>query len=156
MVTAYRIYLDVCCLNRPFDHQGQPRIRLETEALLEILNRCQKKEWQLISSIIIESEIAKIPDPKRKEQLLKSLVISSGRILMTPDIIQQAKTLENLGIKTFDALHVACAEGNADIFLTTDDRLIAKANNLDKQLQIRVANPITWLLEVTTDFMEEL
>jgi hypothetical protein len=34
-----RIYLDVCCLNRPFDDQCQERIRLESEAILLILER---------------------------------------------------------------------------------------------------------------------
>lgn len=28
-----RIYLDVCCLSRPFDARSQPRIRLEAEAV---------------------------------------------------------------------------------------------------------------------------
>jgi hypothetical protein len=32
-----RIYLDMCCLKRPFDDQSQPRIRLETEAALALL-----------------------------------------------------------------------------------------------------------------------
>lgn len=32
-----RIYLDMCCLKRPFDDQSQPRIRLETEAVLALL-----------------------------------------------------------------------------------------------------------------------
>ena len=31
------IYLDMCCLKRPFDDQSQPRIRLETEAVLALL-----------------------------------------------------------------------------------------------------------------------
>lgn len=31
-----RIYLDNCCYNRPYDEQGQLRIRLETEAKLRI------------------------------------------------------------------------------------------------------------------------
>lgn len=31
------IYLDVCCLKRPFDDQAQPRIRIETEAVLGLL-----------------------------------------------------------------------------------------------------------------------
>jgi hypothetical protein len=34
-----RIYLDVCCLNRPFDDQRQDRIRLEAEAIERILDR---------------------------------------------------------------------------------------------------------------------
>lgn len=32
-----RIYLDLCCLKRPFDAQDQPLIRLQTEALVSIL-----------------------------------------------------------------------------------------------------------------------
>ena len=31
-----RIYLDNCCLNRPFDDQSKMRIRLEAEAVLFI------------------------------------------------------------------------------------------------------------------------
>jgi hypothetical protein len=31
------IYLDMCCLNRPFDDQSQPRIRLDAEAVLALL-----------------------------------------------------------------------------------------------------------------------
>ena len=32
-----RIYLDVCCLNRPFDDQAQERVRLESEAVKSVL-----------------------------------------------------------------------------------------------------------------------
>lgn len=62
MSRAYRIYLDVCCLNRPFDEQTQARIRLETEAILEILDRCQAGMWTLITSKALEAEINQTPD----------------------------------------------------------------------------------------------
>jgi hypothetical protein len=32
------IYLDLCCVNRPFDDQHQARVRLEAEA---VLGRCR-------------------------------------------------------------------------------------------------------------------
>ncbi len=32
-----RVYLDICALKRPFDDQTQPRIRLEADAVLELL-----------------------------------------------------------------------------------------------------------------------
>lgn len=32
-----KIYLDVCCLNRPFDDQAQQRVHLEAEALVDAL-----------------------------------------------------------------------------------------------------------------------
>ena len=31
-----RVYLDNCCYNRPFDEQVQLRVRLETEAKMEV------------------------------------------------------------------------------------------------------------------------
>ena len=39
--SKYLIYLDVCCLNRPFDDQTQALILLESEAILQIINYCQ-------------------------------------------------------------------------------------------------------------------
>ena len=37
-----RIYIDTCCLNRPFDDQTQDRIHLETEAILIILKHMEE------------------------------------------------------------------------------------------------------------------
>jgi hypothetical protein len=37
----YRVYLDVCCLNRPLDDSSQDRIRLEAEAVLLIYRKCR-------------------------------------------------------------------------------------------------------------------
>jgi len=53
-----RIYTDVCCLNRPFDDQSQDRIRIESEAILAILNRCLL-DWVLLGSEAIDYEISK-------------------------------------------------------------------------------------------------
>ena len=54
-----------------------------------------------------------------------------------------------MGFKPFDALHLACAEsGNADVFLTTDDRLIKRSKRFISELRVRVENPLSWLLEV--------
>lgn len=36
-LSLVRVYLDLCCLKRPFDLQEQPIIRLQTEAVLSIL-----------------------------------------------------------------------------------------------------------------------
>jgi len=49
MSQSYRIYLDACCLNRPFDDQTQPRIELETQAILTILRQCKSGQWKLIT-----------------------------------------------------------------------------------------------------------
>jgi len=60
------IYLDVCCLNRPFDDQSQGRIHLESEAVLTVLFSCERGKWQLLNSEVIEFEISAIPDRGRK------------------------------------------------------------------------------------------
>lgn len=154
MAKKYKIYLDVCCLNRPFDDQTQPRIYLETEAILEILSRCQTEEWELVSSTALELEIAKTPDTTRREEVQKALTIAQCKILVTEGISRRAIELTNFKIKNFDALHLACAESNADIFLTTDNRLLSRALSYKNNLNIIVANPANWLAEVTTNLIE--
>ncbi len=52
-------------LNRPFDDQSQDRIRIESEAILAILNKCLN-EWTLVGSEAIDYEISKIPDDEKK------------------------------------------------------------------------------------------
>lgn len=57
--------------------------------------------------------------------------------------------LEVLGFKHYDALHIACAEsGNADILLTTDDRMLRLARRYQSHLRVRVENPYAWLQEI--------
>ena len=47
---TYRLYLDNCCFNRPFDNQEQLKIKLETEAerFITLINRepFDYTEWQ--------------------------------------------------------------------------------------------------------------
>ena len=144
-----RIYLDVCCLNRPFDDQTQDRIRLETEAVLLILSRVATDEWQWVSSSVVTAEVKQTPDATRRQRLLLLLEQVDETIQMSPETIIRARELATLGFKPFDATHLAVAEyGRTDIFLTTDDRLMRLANRLDKQLQVRVLNPLNWIQEL--------
>ncbi len=147
----YKIYLDVCCFNRPFDEQEQLRIRLETEAILEIISKCKSGDWELIGSIVLESEIEQTRSPTRKEELRESLLMAKTKILVTQEITTRAIELSGLGFKPYDALHLACAENNADVFLTTDDRLLAKTLTYQDNLRVAVYNPVTWFVEVTTN-----
>ena len=52
-----KIYLDACCLNRPFDDQRQPRIRLEAEAISLILQNFHQRKWEWIGSDILVYEL---------------------------------------------------------------------------------------------------
>ncbi len=62
MPPEYRIYLDVCCWNRPFDDFSQERIRLEAEAVLLIYEKFRLGIWVLLSSDIVEAELRQTPD----------------------------------------------------------------------------------------------
>jgi len=63
--------------------------------------------------------------------------------------IARAQELKAMGFRTYDALHLACAEqATVDVFLTTDDRVRRIATRHTAQLKVRVANPLEWLLEV--------
>ena len=62
---------------------------------------------------------------------------------------KRGKEISALGLPAVDALHIACAEsGGADVFLTTDDRLLRQATRLAAQLRVRVENPLTWIKEL--------
>lgn len=63
-----RIYLDVCCLNRPFDDQSQVRIRLEAEAVILILSHFESGEWQWVSSEAVNQEVFQTPEPERRRR----------------------------------------------------------------------------------------
>lgn len=143
-----KLYLDVCCLNRPFDDWMRPRIRLEAEAVIAIINRCQAGEWLIIVSTALKSEIAQTPESTKRQQVMDLLSVSKIDIQVTIENINRANELQTLGYKPFDALHIACAEfARADAFLTTDDRLLRKAINQSERLNVQVANPVTWIME---------
>ena len=144
-----RIYLDVCCLNRPFDDQRQDRIRLEAEAVLLILGRCEARVWQWLSSAVVEEEVNNTPSSERRARVRNMLSGAHRTVALTDAAIARAQALKAMGFRTYDALHLACAEqATVDVFLTTDDRVLRIATCHTGQLKVRVANPLAWFLEV--------
>jgi hypothetical protein len=97
MSKDYLVYLDVCCLNRPFDDQKQDRIRLETEAIIIILNKCTTENWQLVTSNAIEAEIANISNREKLKQIIEILSIATTRILVNETIASRTLELNQLG-----------------------------------------------------------
>ncbi len=147
-----KIYLDVCCLNRPFDDQTQDRIRLETEAIYTILKKIELGEFELINSDIIFYEVEKIPDITRKERINCILSLAGQFIKLDPEIKDRARNIQNMGLSSYDSLHLASAElAKATIFLTTDDKLLKKAQQHSSILKVRVENPLNWIIEVLSN-----
>jgi hypothetical protein len=142
-----RIYMDVCSLNRPFDDLSQDRVYLEAEAILAIISHCENDKWMLLSSGMIDFELSQLRDRERIERVQTLYGVARERLLLSPRVEQRAIFFQQLGIKAFDSLHIALAEiYKADVFLTTDDRLLRAASRTD--LSIKAANPVSWLMEV--------
>ena len=143
-----KIYLDTCCLNRPFDDQTQTRIRLETEAILVIFSQIETGEWDWVGSDVLQDEVEQIPDTQKLSRVSLLLDFIEENIEIGEKEIGRAKLLEKKGFHLFDALHIASAESaKADIFLSTDDQLIKLAKHLSKELKVRVENPLVWVTE---------
>jgi predicted nucleic acid-binding protein len=143
------IYLDVSCLNRPFDDQAQMRIRLEAESVTLIFSRIDSGQWEQASSEIAEIEIDAMPDADRRRRVQTLLPDEADRISLSPSVFDRAVILEPLGFKGADALHIACAEeAKADVLLTCDDRLLRAAQRQVDHLKVRVANPLDWIKEM--------
>lgn len=142
--------MDVCCLGRPFDDLSQDQLYLEAEAVLSILSRCEKGEWTLLASGIIEYEISNISDVSIHEQIQTLYSAAMERLTLTDKAEKRAAYFQRSGVKPFDSLHLAIAEAcNVDVFLTTDNRLLRAAKRLN--VKIKTANPVTWLMEELND-----
>lgn len=143
-----KIYLDACCLNRPFDDQQQIRIHLEAEAVIGILTKAETDRWELVGSEALQYELERMPDPERRRRMMRVLSGIKTIHKINRAVIKRAQELERLGFAGLDSLHLACAELEpADIFLTTDDRLLMKAGKHSNALKVPVDNPLNWLVK---------
>ena len=151
MSDNYRIYLDACCLNRPFDNQTQTRIALETQAILAILSQCESGQWQLITSAALDAELAQTSDLEKLKNIKAILRLAKIKAIASQSIENRSLELIKLGFSSYDAIHVASAEqSRANIFLSTDDRLLKKAKRNIQLIHVPVDNPVQWLLNVTS------
>jgi predicted nucleic acid-binding protein len=142
---SMKLYLDTSALKRPFDDQAQPRIALETEAIITVLAMIQSGEASLLSSSVLEYENAGNPQPERRRWTSRLLQLAAITHPLTATVQQRASLLERQGLKPLDALHVACAEAApADYLLTCDDRLPRRYRG-----PLPVLNPVRFILKLT-------
>lgn len=139
-----KIYMDVCCLCRPFDNQMMSRIHLEATAVQEILHRCVTHEFSLVTSEAIDEEISKIPDIRKRMRVKKITSVAQESILIDGGIISRMHALITHGGNAMDSLHIACAERAGAVLLTTDDGLITFFKS-HRDIQVHIENPVSWL-----------
>ena len=143
-----RLYIDLSCFNRPFDDQSQERIRLETEAILNVLTRLMEGKETLLWSWAMSFENDKHPRPDRRDEIAVWQAQAERTIDLSGGLQERAREFEQQGIPALDAAHLAAAEiGGADVVLTCDDVMVQRAARLG--LSLRVLNPMAYLKEVT-------
>ena len=143
-----KIYLDCCCIQRPFDDRSQPRIAVEAEAILVVIALCESDHLKLISSDALLLEIHHIPYHIRKNDALAILNLAKETIKLNSEIETLARKFSTYGIKTFDALHLAFASfSKLDYFCTCDDKFIKKAKSLEN-LNTKVVSPTELVMEL--------
>ncbi len=144
----YKLYIDNCCFNRPFDDQKQIRIRIETEAKPHIQQKIVQGEFQLAWSYILDYENFNNPFSNRRHLITRWKYKAFTHVLENKTIIKNGLFLEKNGIRPKDALHVACSvEAGCDYFVTTDDGIIKKMKDLNI---IKTISPIE-LINITED-----
>lgn len=144
-----RAYLDICALKRPFDDQNQPRVRLEANAVLELL-AAPPDRVTFVHSPAHDVENAQNPFPWRAGRVAAWLESATTRSdAKADDLVRRTGELMTLGLRNFDAFHIACAElAGADVFATTDDRLLGLGSRHAGLLQVRVIDVVTLAREV--------
>lgn len=122
-----RLYLDICCFNRPFDEPLTPLVRLEAEAVSLIQQQISLGKVELAWSFIMEHENADNPYEDRKRAISAWRQRAVVDVEAEDDVFRRALLVVKCGIKSMDALHIACAiVARCRFFLTTDKKVLKK------------------------------
>lgn len=140
-----RIYLDICCFNRPYDDQSLLVIRLETEAKLYVQELIREGELELLWSFVLDYENSASPFVELRNRIAEWKHLALADCEFSDEIADKARELMGLGLKQMDASHIACAIYlEADYFLTTDKRILNKPI-----IGVKVMNPIDFVRRYT-------
>jgi predicted nucleic acid-binding protein len=138
---TYRIYLDNCCFNRPYDDQTKLRIWLETQAKLHIQALVYEHKVALVWSFMLKFENSRNIFKSKKNAIAEWEFLSITFVEKSENIREIAKKIMITGIKDADAVHIACAiAGKCDYFITVDKRLWKY-----KDKRITICNPIEFI-----------
>lgn len=147
-----KIYLDMCCYNRPYDDQTQLKISLETQAKLYIKQLIKEKCLNLVGSYTLDYECSNIPVSSRKKAITKFIkdnVYYYVGVERDEIISKKAALIMSSGIKEKDAYHVASAiYAGCEYFISTDLRLLKYKT---KTNEIKMVTPIDFIIKLESD-----
>ena len=125
--------MDNCAFNRPFDDQSQLRVRLETEAKLGIQKGIEDGHYELAWSYILDFENEANPFEERRAAVGQWRPRAVRDAEESRQVLNTAKELAKLGLRSKDALHVACAVATeCDYFISTDDGILTRLRGFPK------------------------
>jgi len=143
-MSTHKLYLDICCYNRPFDDQTQINIRLETEAKLHIQADIRAGKYSSVWSYMHDLENDANPYEEKRNAIAPWKDVAVEQRPSSDGILSTGQQIMGHGIKAKDALHLACAiESDCDYFVTTDKGLMNKKVN-----NIIIINPIDFVREM--------
>ena len=143
-----RVYLDNCCYNRLFDDRRNIKNYLEREAVLIVMQKAFEKELEVVGSDILEIEMLKINNEEKKNDVVGVYnALVSERLKVSDEIVQRAAQIREISkIKAFDSLHLAMAEAETDILLTTDIKFLRGVQKVNSKIATK--NPVEFVMEV--------
>jgi len=125
-----KIYLDICCFNRPYDEQSQLKIEIETKAKLFIQQLVVERKIDMVWSYILDYENSRSHFRQRQNAIQKWQSLAVEDIDETQEILLLSSYIQKTGIKNVDSLHIACAVcANCDYFISVDRRLLKYRND---------------------------
>ena len=141
-----RVYLDMCCYNRPYDDQSQIKVSLETQAKLYIQDQIQKGLLDLVSSYMLRYECGQNPYEMRRKAIIQFVDMHTAAYVgleRKNEIESMASEIMSTGVKFKDACHVASAiYAKCDYFISTDKRLLKYKTD-----RIKLVTPIEFVTE---------
>jgi predicted nucleic acid-binding protein len=147
-----KVYIDVCCLNRPFDGTSQARVVIEAAAMVRVFELIESSSLSDYSSEMARVEIERIQDLDRRRKV-KALLPPNNRIMpLSKELLDMAEDLMLMGFSLADSVHLSAARRiGVDVFLTVDDRLLKRAVKHVDEFGFRVINPASFLREFEDD-----
>jgi len=136
-----RVYLDICCFNRPFDDQSSLIVFLETEAKIHVQEMIRQGALTMCWSFVLDYENSKNPFEEVRNRVAAWRTLACADCELSDSIATKAAELMKHGLRQMDAAHIACAiHLGADCFLTTDKKILNKPI-----AEISVMNPIDFV-----------
>ena len=137
-----KLYLDTCCLHRPFDDFDQRRVVLEAEAVNAILALCESGEADLVRTEVLVLETTRCRHPQRRAHVEDVLAGAAAYVTIDESVRRRAKEFEQRGFRPFDSVHLASAEAaSVDYFCSCDDRLLKRARS-QTDLSVKIVSPL--------------